>query len=266
MSAVPKSVSPTCTVGEPKVVVIDTETTGLNPKTDRIISIGLVEMENGRIGKSHEWFFNPGNVAISPEALAVHGITAAFLEDKPPIKHRLPDILGLLHESIVGGHNVNFDISFLEEELRRNRFPQLKDFIAGVQDTMLMSRGKWPGKAASLDALCDRTGVSRNHRVTHGALTDALLCAETMIVMRREQICFDIFDAEPAANLVFNDQIVTPYADILAQTVSAEELATHQSYLEGMRKEASGILVWDQYIESENASELEWEAEAAPTP
>jgi DNA polymerase-3 subunit epsilon len=223
--------------------VIDAETTGTNVRTDRIISFGHVRMEDGKITEKIEWFFNPGDVEIHPEALAVHGITAEFLADKPPIKGYLAQIIELMVEAVVCGHNVKFDIDMLNAELARHRFPPLEKFIAGVFDTMKESRERWPGKPASLDALCARVGVSTGHRNKHGALTDALLCAEAMQAMFREQRTFlELFaDVAPAAAL--GDDVAEMPA-ILVLPASADELAAHTSYLAGMSGDAP---IWHSY-------------------
>jgi DNA polymerase-3 subunit epsilon len=127
--------------------------------------------------------------------------------------------------------------------LARHRFPPLEKFIAGVFDTMKESRERWPGKPASLDALCARVGVSTGHRNKHGALTDALLCAEAMQAMFREQRTFlELFaDVAPAAAL--GDDVAEMPA-ILVLPASADELAAHTSYLAGMSGDAP---IWHSY-------------------
>lgn len=223
--------------------VIDTETTGLDPKKDRVISFGHVRMVDGKITEKIEWFFNPGDVPIAPEAMKVHGITPEFLVDKPPIKGYLLKIVELMVESIVCGHNIKFDIDMINAELARHRYPPLEQFIAGKFDTMHDSRKRWPGKAASLDALCERVGVSTAHREKHGALTDAVLCAEALIAMHREQRSFlDVF-AEGTSPVALND-IAGDMPEILVVQASAEELAAHASYLAGMNGDAP---IWYSY-------------------
>jgi len=223
--------------------VIDTETTGLDPRTDRIISFGHVRLQDGKIGESIEWFFNPGDVEIHPEALKVHGITKEFLADKPPIKGYLARIVELMVEAIVCGHNVKFDIDMLNAELARHRFPPLEKFIQGVFDTMHESRKRWPGKPAKLDAVCERVGVSTAHRAKHGALMDAQLCAEALLAMHREQRSFlDLLvDTAPAVAL---NEATADMPPVLVLAASAEELAAHTSYLAGMSGDAP---IWHTY-------------------
>lgn len=224
--------------------VIDTETTGINVRTDRVISFGHVRLIDGKVTEKIEWFFNPGGVEIHPDALRVHGITAAFLADKPPIKGYLAQIVELMVEAIVCGHNVKFDIDMLNAELARHRFPPLEKFIAGVFDTMKESRERWPGKPASLDALCARVGVPTAHREKHGALIDALLCAEAMQVMFREQRSFlDLFADTAPANAF--DEMAAEMPAILVLPASEEELSAHASYLAGM---SGDVPIWYSYM------------------
>jgi len=238
--------------------VLDTETTGLNPRTDRIISFGHVRLVDGKIAETVEWFFNPGDVEIHPDALRVHGITKEFLADKPPIKAYLARIIELVVDAVVCGHNVKFDIDMLNSELARHRFPPLDKYIRGMFDTMLESRERWPGKPANLNALCERVGVSTAHREKHGALTDAHLCAEALVAMHREQRSFNDLFIDAAESVALNE---TPFEmpSILVLAPSAEELASHTSYLAGMSGDAP---IWHSYSEpraqdEDNASEGE---------
>jgi len=238
--------------------VIDTETTGLDPRTDRIISFGHVRLQDGKIGESIEWFFNPGDAEIHPEALKVHGITREFLADKPPIKGYLARIVELMVEAIVCGHNVKFDIDMLNAELARHRFPPLETFIQGVFDTMHESRKRWPGKPAKLDAVCERVGISTAHRVKHGALVDAQLCAEALLAMHREQRSFlDMFvDSGPAVAL---NEATAEMSPVLVLEASAEELAAHTSYLAGMSGDTP---IWLTYTAARTAAAEDQEDDA----
>ena len=230
--------------------VIDTETTGTNVRTDRVISFGHVRLIDGKVAEKVEWFFNPGDVEIHPDALRVHGITAEFLADKPPIKGYLAQIIELMVEAIVCGHNVKFDMDMLNAELARHRFPPLEKFIAGVFDTMKESRERWPGKPASLDALCARVGVPTAHREKHGALTDALLCAEAIQAMFREQRSFHELFANAAPIAAINDEAAAMPA-VLVVPASAEEVAAHASYLAEMSGDTP---IWHVYTAASTAA------------
>lgn len=227
--------------------VLDVETTGLNPQLDRVISIGLVEIVGNQMAGRQEHFFNPGAVSVSDDAYAVHGISNQFLADKPPIKAFLPKILGLLHQAIVVGHHVEFDLKFIDEEMRRNRFPLLTSYIASVVDTLKLSKERFPGRAANLDSLCDRLGIPRKHREKHGALVDAELTAEAYLAFQREQHQFDfkasVGDCE--GQVLLGEM---PLA--IVREASEDELIEHHAYLAAMSLEGKVVAIWDDPEES----------------
>lgn len=155
---------------------MDTETTGLNPKNgDRIIEIGCVELIN-RVKTKHTFhrYINPRK-EVSPEAFRVHGISNAFLNDKPGFEEIADDFLSFIEDSTLVIHNAAFDISFINNEL----LVVEKPFIAQqrIIDSLLIARKKFPGAPASLDALCKRFNVNLDKRDKHGALIDAELLA-----------------------------------------------------------------------------------------
>lgn len=225
---------------------LDTETTGLNPRIDRIISFGHVRLVDGKVAETIEWFFNPGDVEIHPDALRVHGITKEFLADKPLIKGYLARIIELVVDAIVCGHNVKFDIDMINAELARHRFPSMDKYIRGTFDTMIESRERWPGKPANLNAVCERVGVSTAHREKHGALTDAILCAEALVAMHREQRSFHDMFADSAPAVAPNEAPFDMPA-VLVLVPSAEELASHASYLAGMSGDTP---IWHSYSQA----------------
>lgn len=237
-----------------RACALDVETTGVDAKRDRVISFGWVEMQEGKItDNTIEWFFNPGSVDIHPDALAVHGITIEFLRDKPPIKAYLPKIIELVIDAVVCGHNVKFDIDMINAELSRHRYPMLDQYMRGRFDTMLASRERSPGKAAHLDGVCDRLGVSRAHRNKHGALTDALLCAQVAVVMHREQrSLLDMFSTreDTPAPAEGGEQ---PLSAILVVQATADELAEHDAYLADLMENGT-TPVWPAREEEELAA------------
>lgn len=224
-----------------EAIFLDTETTGLYAKTDRVISIGLVWIAGGRIIKREEHFFNPGDVEINPEAMKVHGITPEYLADKPSIKTFLPILLGLLHEQNVGAHNAKFDIDFLDAECKRNRFPLVSDYIIGVADTMLIAKEKYGGKKQTLDMLAAKEKVSTAHRTHHGALLDAEIAADCYLSMSREQMAMDL-GATDSADADAGDAI--PVQDTFVLKASAEEMAEHEAYLAGLETENKSAPLW----------------------
>lgn len=247
--------------------IIDTETTGVEAGRDRIISFGHVELVDGQIGNTVEWFFNPGDTPIHPDALKIHGITKEFLADKPPIKSFLPKILQLVAESIICGHNVKFDVDMLNAELDRHRFPRIDKYIHGVFDTMTESKRIWPGKSASLDALCARVGVSTSHRQQHGALADALLCAQALLALPPEQQSFlAVFEDAPEALSGPSASQPVQAGSMIVLAASPEEVADHEAYLVGMLSESGDTPIWLQAPREAAMSSPAPVDEPVPTP
>ena len=169
-------------------IFFDTETTGLEAdKGDRIIEIGCVEMINRQLtGNNLHLYINPER-ASHEDALKVHGLTEAFLSDKPKFAEIVDQLLAFLAGAELVIHNAPFDIGFVNAELKRLKRGVLTDHVASVRDTLLMARDLYPGKANSLDALCRRLEVDNTKRVLHGALLDAELLADVYIRLTRGQ-------------------------------------------------------------------------------
>lgn len=169
-------------------IFLDTETTGLCPdQGDRVIEIGCVELVNRKLtGRTLHLYVNPQRDSHE-EALRVHGITAAFLSDKPLFAAVADELLEFVSDAEVIIHNAPFDLGFLNKELSLMGRPPLKDFVSGVRDTLAMAKEMFPGKRNSLDALCARLEVDNSGRTLHGALLDAQLLADVYINMTRGQ-------------------------------------------------------------------------------
>jgi len=169
-------------------IFFDTETTGLQAEGgDRVIEIGCVEMINRQLtGNNLHLYINPER-ASHEDALRVHGLTEAFLADKPKFAEIAEELLEFLAGAELVIHNAPFDIGFVNAELKRLRKPPITDIVGGVRDTLLMAREMFPGKANSLDALCRRLEVDNSGRTLHGALLDAELLADVYIHMTRGQ-------------------------------------------------------------------------------
>lgn len=164
-------------------VVFDTETTGLSASNgDRLVEIGCLELVNRcETGVVFHAYVNPER-AMPPEAEAVHGLSDAFLADKPRFADIADDLLRFLgDDSPLVAHNAGFDFGFLNAELRRLGRPELAP--TRMIDTVAMARRLHPGGKHSLDALCTRYGIDRSHRIKHGALLDAELLAQLYIEM-----------------------------------------------------------------------------------
>ena len=151
-------------------IVLDTETTGLNPRTgDRIIEVGCVELVDRRLtGKHFHRYTNPGRDS-DPGALAVHGLTTEFLRDKPQFFEIADELCAFVRDAEIIIHNAPFDVGFLDAELDRLGLPKFGSQVLKITDTLLQAKELHPGKRNSLDALCDRYGVSNAHRTFHDA-------------------------------------------------------------------------------------------------
>ncbi|MBB4287301.1 DNA polymerase III subunit epsilon [Roseospira goensis] len=161
-------------------VVLDTETTGMNPlQGDRIVEIGALELLNHMpTGRTYHVYLNPDR-DMPDGAFRVHGLSAEFLADKPRFHDIADEFLAFVAEATLVIHNADFDMGFLNAELGRIGRDPLP--MERAVDTVRMARRKYPGAPASLDALCRRFGIDNAHRTLHGALLDSELLAEVYL-------------------------------------------------------------------------------------
>ncbi|WLI91070.1 DNA polymerase III subunit epsilon [Massilia sp. R2A-15] len=231
-------------------IVLDTETTGLNPRTgDRVIEVGCVELVNRMLtGNNFHRYINPERDS-EEGALAVHGLTTEFLRDKP----KFAEIVHELREYIQGAeviiHNAPFDLGFLNHEFKLLGLPSFTEHCSGVIDTLVNAKEMHPGKRNSLDALCDRYGVSNAHRKLHGALLDAELLADVYLSMTRGQNSMWMDTEEDSASGGGLLEAV-PLAEIFVLVASDEEMAEHASVLGGLDKAVKGQCVWRNYADA----------------
>lgn len=173
-------------------IVLDTETTGLDHKSGhKIIEIGAVEMLN-RVFTGQRWhcYVNPMR-DIPDDAYKIHGISSAFLQDKPQFSEVANDFLKFIHGAKLVIHNAAFDVGFLNHELSMLNLPSIDQSM--VIDTLLMARKMFPGARNNLDALCKRFKVDNSNRQFHGALKDAELLAKVYVEMNGgRQSSFDM--------------------------------------------------------------------------
>jgi len=226
-------------------IVLDTETTGLNPRSgDRVIEVGCVELINRRLtGNNFHSYVNPERDS-EDGALAVHGLTTEFLSDKPKFAEIADELCVYLQGAEVIIHNAPFDIGFLDAEFERLSLPRFEKQVGGVIDSLVQAKQLHPGKRNSLDALCDRYEVSNAHRTLHGALLDAELLAEVYLAMTRGQNSLTIDHAtEPELAEGGSGELI-PLADILVLSADEEELREHEASLDRLDKEAKGRCVW----------------------
>lgn len=164
-------------------IIFDTETTGFDPKNgDRMVEIGCIEMVNRVLtGRTFHAYFNPGR-PMPAEAEAVHGLSDAFLVDKPLFSELAQKFLDFIEDSPMIAHNAGFDFNFINFELTFCGHPEVGRHR--MVDTVALAKVRHPGAKLSLDALCTRYGIDRSHRTKHGALLDAELLAQVYVELR----------------------------------------------------------------------------------
>ena len=225
-------------------VVLDTETTGLDFRLgDRVIEIGCVELLNRKItGQRFHRYINPER-EVEAGALAVHGLSNEFLQDKPRFGEIVAEFLDFIQGAELVIHNAAFDVGFLNNELALQRKSQIEQACAGVVDTLKMARELHPGRRNSLDALCERYTIDNSGRTLHGALLDAELLAEVYLAMTRgqESLIMELV-ADPTQGLQAETAAEQPPLRILR--ASAAELAAHRQVLAEIGKESKGNCLW----------------------
>jgi DNA polymerase-3 subunit epsilon len=189
-------------------IIFDTETTGLDPRDDRVIEFGGIEMVNRfPTGRTFHVYINAQGKTVNPEALAVHGISDADLADKPTFDAVAEDLIAFIDGATLIAHNAGFDVGFLNAEFARLGHPPLDPGL--VVDTLALARRKHPMGPNSLDALCRRYGIDNSHRTKHGALLDSELLAEVYIeLIGGKQAAFSL-EVETEATVVASDAAVT---------------------------------------------------------
>lgn len=227
-------------------VFLDTETTGLNPRSgDRLVEVGCVEMVNRRLtGNNFHSYVNPERDS-EEGALAVHGLTTEFLGDKPKFAEIAAEFCDYIRGAEVIIHNAPFDVGFLDAELSRLNYPKLNEHVHSVIDTLVQAKEMHPGKRNSLDALCDRYGVSNAHRTLHGALLDAELLAEVYIAMTRGQNSLTIDLVQEGSHYGDDTLLETvPLSQVIVLMAEDDELAEHEISLLSLDKEVRGTCIW----------------------
>jgi len=228
-------------------VVLDTETTGLDPKQGhRIVELAAIELSNRKVSELRfHRYLNPER-DIDAGAAQVHGLTLERLRDEP----KFADIASALLEFISGAeliiHNAPFDVGFLNKELELAGLPLLRSHCPSVIDTLKLAKELHPGKKNNLDALCDRYQINNSHRTLHGALLDTELLAEVYLAMTRgqESLLGDGSDEREEQNASLSgDALRLPVRVLLA---TEEELAQHAQQLAAIDKASKGACLWKQ--------------------
>ncbi|MBT8608289.1 DNA polymerase III subunit epsilon [Polynucleobacter paneuropaeus] len=226
-------------------VILDTETTGLNPATgDRIIEIGCIEMVGRRLtDRTFHHYINPER-DIDAGAFAVHGLSREFLSDKPVFGNIVEQLIEFVDGAEIVIHNAAFDLGFLDNEFALLKRPPFRNLASKITDTLLDARQMFPGKRNSLDALCERFSISNEHRTLHGALLDAQLLAEVYLAMTRgqEDLTIDLIDYT-----VNHDDAGLPKAlptNLKLMAASAEDCKAHEQILADIAKASKKDPVW----------------------
>jgi DNA polymerase-3 subunit epsilon len=230
-------------------IVLDTETTGLNPKEGhRIIEIGCVELINRRFtGNTYHVYINPER-EIEQEAINVHGITNQFLMDKPVFRQIADEFYQFIEGSELVIHNAAFDVGFIDHEFAnlRPKKPETASFCA-ILDTLMIARKLHPGQKNNLDALCRRYGIDNSHRTLHGALLDAEILADVYLLMTGGQVSLNL--ASETSKRTNNESGVRRLSSerkplkVISATV--QEIEAHNERLALVAKKG-GACLWSQ--------------------
>ncbi len=233
-------------------IVLDTETTGLDPSDGhRIIEIGCVELVNRRLtGNNYHQYLQPDR-EIDAGAIEVHGITNEFLADKPRFADLAKDFLDYIRGAELVIHNAPFDVGFMNHEfqLRGKKWGRVEDHCS-VLDTLAMARKLHPGQKNNLDALCKRYDVNNTHRELHGALLDAEILADVYLMMTGGQASLSLSGADEAGGGAHQgDTLRRISADRPALRVlqaSGEEIEAHEQRLAAIDKASGGHCLWKE--------------------
>ncbi len=239
-------------------IILDTETTGLDPKQGhRIIEIGCVELLSRKLtGNNYQVYLNPER-EIDAGAQQVHGLSVEFLSDKPRFADIVEEFLAYINGAELIIHNAPFDVGFIDAELKRLKHSQKLDAIATVFDTLPFARKKHPGQRNTLDALCKRYAVDNSNRELHGALLDSEILADVYLAMTGGQLALSLSVSDEHSHTdettVNNQQLANGQRTRIVRC-SEQELAAHQDYLQVIEKNNSKKTLWNQSNSSETLS------------
>lgn len=223
-------------------IILDTETTGMDPfEGDRIVEIGCVECINHiPTGNHYHVYINPER-DMPAEAAAVHGLTEAFLKDKPVFSEIYADFLDFIGDAKLVIHNAEFDMRFINHhltEMGASAIPNTR-----VVDTLIMARQKFPGSPANLDALCKRFGIDNSNRTLHGALLDSELLAEVYLeLLGGRQTGLSLNSEEDMSAMsdqdVFSKRSTKPVRAARVFPVPEDELNAHSQMIQSLGDKA----------------------------
>ncbi len=229
-------------------IVLDTETTGLEPEQGhRIIEIGCVELVERRpTGNNFHQYLQPDR-RIDAGAVEVHGITNEFLADKPRFEDIVEDFIEYVRGAELLIHNAPFDVGFLNAELARLEGWQPLEHYCTITDTLALARKKHPGQRNSLDALCSRYDIDNSQRQKHGALLDAEILAEVYLAMTGGQSAL-LLESGTEEGASWSETAVRPLSSertplpVIRPTEA--ELELHRKSLETIHRASGGNCLW----------------------
>jgi len=218
-----------------RLIVLDTETTGIDPKAGhQIIEIGCVEIIDRRVTDQHYHQYIRPKKSVEAEALAIHGISNEFLADKPAFGEIIDEFWAFIAGSELIIHNAPFDLGHIDAELQRLKHAPAKTVTQSctVIDTLIMARQKHPGQRNSLDALCKRYNIDNSNRQLHGALLDSEILAEVYLAMTGGQLELNLqFEGAPSSKQQ-QAQTIDRSAALPVVVANEQELALHQQFIE----------------------------------
>ena len=224
-------------------IVLDTETTGLDPLAgDRLVEIGCIELVNRfPTGKVFHGYFNPES-DMPESALKIHGLTIDFLKNQPLFPQRVGELVDFLGDAPLVAHNAMFDLAFLNAELERAG--QAAVSRERMVDTLLLARRKHPGAANRLDDLCARYAVDNSRRTKHGALLDAELLAEVYVELIEARQAQLILSQAPRIQAAGEIIVVRERPAPLPVRLTADAQAAHRRFIASLGENA----VWRDYV------------------
>jgi DNA polymerase-3 subunit epsilon len=229
-------------------IVLDTETTGLESALGhRIIEIGCVELISRRVtGRTFHRYLNPER-DIDLGAEAVHGLQRQDLARQPRFMEVADDLLEFVGGSELVIHNAEFDVTFLDMELRRAGRTTLMSELCRVLDTLVLAREMHPGQRNNLDALCKRYNVDNSRRELHGALLDARILADVYLAMTGGQGALALTESAAGSTVLVAGQIralVRPPAPLRVVAATEPELRAHRDMLALIARTSGGRCLW----------------------
>ena len=232
-----------------RIVVLDTETTGMNMDTGphymghRVIEIGAVEVVNRRLTGRHYHVYLKPDRKVDEEAIGVHGITDEFLADKPLFSSQVGEFLQFISGAELVAHNAPFDVGFLDYEFsllgRKERIAE----VCKVTDTLAMARKLYPGKRNNLDVLCSRYGIDNSHRTLHGALLDAEILADVYLLMTGGQTKLNLqSDSQQQDDSGAIRRLSASRSPLKIIRADSQELQDHEARLDLVMKKGGSCL------------------------